>query len=232
MGYREWVATGDVVDDDGVIHHKGVAVISIDGKDSWEMVKTHFVNVMAGEIVSGRGWSQSAGALSMFLLRGGGSQHTPMPNNPCQHVNPADLDYSQKRQYGGKKGVTETAEEHIIRRHGSGPISTLKPGEQGPVVSATSYYISSPPTSGKQMFDDYIKYLNNATFNRPTEVRKLANGDYLFVKDFPPIKVLPFVPATARYIGWDRATFDRTSRNNLIVGSDCKAVQTSYPGTT
>jgi methionine-rich copper-binding protein CopC len=154
---------------------------------------------------------------------------TPLANNPCQHMSPAVLDYSVKRWYGvGHNAVEETAEQHIIRRHGSGPqlLGNFPPG----TLSSVSFYISDPPTSGQKMFDDYIKYLNNATFNRPTTVFQLSNGDYQFVKDFPPIKVLPFAPGSPRYIGWDRTSRSNTSRNNLIIKSDCKTVQTSYPG--
>jgi hypothetical protein len=144
-------------------------------------------------------------------------------------MSPAVLDYSVKRWYGvGHNAVEETAEQHIIRRHGSGPqlLGNFPPG----TLSSVSFYISDPPTSGQKMFDDYIKYLNNATFNRPTTVFQLSNGDYQFVKDFPPIKVLPFAPGSPRYIGWDRTSRSNTSRNNLIIKSDCKTVQTSYPG--
>lgn len=156
---------------------------------------------------------------------------TLLAKNPCQGLSPADLDYSVKRYYGSPPNfVEETAEAHIIRRHGSGPLLGHLPAN---AVSSTSYYISSPNTSGKQMFDNYIKMLNNATFNRPTEVYQLSNKDYLFIKDFPPIMVLPFPlgQAPRQFIGWDRATQGNTSKNNLIIKNDCKTVQTSYPGT-
>ncbi|MGH9751256.1 MAG: hypothetical protein ACREA2_00590, partial [Blastocatellia bacterium] len=218
------VVMGHFGDNNGVVPEEG-------GSGS---VFRDWVRVKRNGLFFGFGLQQSGGPIPPKPQPAPTPYSTPHPpgplrDNPCKNASATNLDYSVTRQYGkGSKAVTENAEQHIMRRHGSGPNVV---GPTGPQLNDVSYYITSPPVTGKDMFA-HIKALNVATFNRPTQVIKQANGDYHFIKDFPPITVLPlpFSP-TRSFIGFDRTTNGYTERNNLFVSSDCKTVQTSYPGT-
>jgi RHS repeat-associated protein len=162
----------------------------------------------------------------------GGEQATNRTDNPCAGASSDNLDYSVRRSYGAGHGTfIETAEQHIMRRHGSGPLFSV--ASEGP---STSYYITSPPVTGSAMFE-HIKALNAETFTHPTEVRTLGGNHgavrgYVFIKKFPPIKTLPiFSSPTRRFIGYDRETQENTEMNNLFISADCKTVNTSFPGT-
>jgi len=151
---------------------------------------------------------------------------------PCDKVTPADLDYQSD---GGQK--------HIEDRH----MQTLDTGVV-PLNGPSQYVFdqSPDPSTGKAPThaDNFslIADINAYTFENGTVSQNRRNFNYVFVATLPPefpsirpqagpSPVRPFigldypgkwVPGTPRYFP--------TNVNTLVVGPDCKTVQTSHPG--
>jgi hypothetical protein len=140
--------------------------------------------------------------------------------NPCAGNLSKFLVYNKPRKY---MGVTETAEKHIKERHASGPHLDSHGTE------TNSYYITDPMLSTNNMFE-HAKMLNAFTFEYPDDVIIQGNGNYAFIKTFPPVPH-PLKNKVAGWIGFDVKRFNYTLTNTLIVQDDCVTVVTSFSGT-
>ena len=156
---------------------------------------------------------EAGGATGGGIATGAGA-HAMAPDDPCKNVKATDLDYSQRRSYGG---IMESAEEHITRRH-------INP------ASPASRYWTDPPQDPAAMMVQ-VKFYNALTFQFGDRINLPKGSGFAFVLSFPPFPHPMYQGRKiAAWIGTDRQTQGNTRTNTLFLGPDCKTIQTSHPG--
>jgi len=136
------------------------------------------------------------------------------PQNPCGGFSASDLDYSKNKQ-------------HIIDDHLAW--FQLKPA---PSMTSSQYMFEGVIKSVSQAWTLIVAF-NANSFENPETISQVGNA-YRFTSLYPP-------HPPAAYTGFERKKIpilfgipfyntSRTMYNTVVVNTDCKTVETSYPG--
>ncbi len=153
---------------------------------------------------------------------------------PCAGRTYQDLDFSVRRQYGGRNGPWETAEQHIMRRHVN-PANAQTAGQYHPYLRDPYPFTWGSAHFGTTGVMSGIIRIDELTFSQPNAIRYLHDNrgrliGIAFMRTLEAVQIDQLGSSNGIGILRLRDGGAITSTNILIVGPDCKSVLTSYPG--